>query len=101
MKLVANASWLAVLPLVRLSGTARISSALVRIAAIVLASQATLEAGVSPAGACWLPHGSLAQPPRRRPIRVSPVFASSLRTLAAQRPGLVAADLDLGPYIVA
>lgn len=103
MKLVAYASWLAVLPLARrcagLSGTARISSALVRIAAIVLASQATLEAGVSLAGgllAASSRPGAATADPRRACF-----FASSLRTLAAQRPELVAADLDLGPYIVA
>jgi hypothetical protein len=106
MKLVAYASWFAVLPLARLcaclSGSARISSALVRVAAIVLASQATLEAGVSLAGAL------LAASPRPGAATVTAAdprracfFASSLRTLAAQRPGLVAADLDLGPYIVA
>jgi hypothetical protein len=102
MKLVANASWLAVLPLVRLSGTARISSALVRIAAIVLASQATLEAGVSLAGGLLAASRQPgAAPATTADPRLACFFASSLRTLAAQRPGLVAADLDLGPYIVA
>jgi hypothetical protein len=74
---------------------------LIRIAAIVLASQATLEGGIRLAGAALpatlRPGAALtAADPRRACF-----YASSLRTLAAQRPGLVAADLDLGPYIVA
>jgi len=106
MKLVAYASWLAVLPLARLcaslAGTAHISSALVRIAAIVLASQATLEAGVSLAGAVLpaTPRPGAAAVTAADPRRAC-FYASSLRRLAAQPPGLVAADLDLGPYIVA
>jgi hypothetical protein len=105
MKLVAYASWLAVLPLARLCAalpaSAGFSSTLIRIAAIVLASQATLEGGIRLAGAALpatlRPGAALtAADPRRACF-----YASSLRTLAAQRPGLVAADLDLGPYIVA
>jgi hypothetical protein len=106
MKLVAYASWLAVLPLARfcaaLPASAGFSSTLIRIAAIVLASQATLEGGLRLAGT------ALPVAPRPGAVAVTAAdprracfYASSLRTLAAQRPGLVAADLDLGPYIVA
>jgi len=92
MKLVAYASWLAVLPLARLcaslSDTARVSQPLLRIAAIVLISQATLEAGVSLAGAVLPATPRLASAaltaadPRRACF-----YRSSLRTLAAQDPG--------------
>ncbi|HEU0059395.1 MAG TPA: hypothetical protein VFR19_05915 [Hyphomicrobiaceae bacterium] len=107
MKLVAYASWLAVLPLARLcaslSGTTRVCKTLVRIAAIVLVSQATLEATLSLAGTV-LP----TTPPRLGSAELTAAdprracfYASSLHALAALPPGLVAADLDLGPYIVA
>jgi hypothetical protein len=106
MKLVAYASWLALLPLAcfsaRLCGAAGVASPLVRAAALVLLNQATLDAAFSmaarlppsapPQGAAQL----AAADPR------GPCFQSqSVRALAALRPGLVAADVDLGPYIVA
>ena len=69
---------------------------------MVLLSQATLETGFD---MLWSPFRSSAGPaaaavqasdPRR------PCFQSSnVRRLAALPPGLVAADIDLGPYIVA
>lgn len=66
----------------------------------MLASQATLEGGIRLAGAALpvtpRPGAVTAADPRRACF-----YASSLRTLATQRPGLIAADLDLGPYIVA
>ena len=107
MRLVAYASWLAVLPLARLcaslAATRRVSKTLVRIAAIVLVSQATLEATLSLAGTV-LP----TTPPRLGSTELTAAdprracfYASSLHALAALPPGLVAADLDLGPYIVA
>jgi hypothetical protein len=106
MKLVAYASWLALLPLAclcaRLCGTARVASGLVRGGAVVLLSQATLEAAFSLAAA------AVPSTPRQGSAQLAaadprgPCFQwASLSALAALRPGLVAADLDLGPYAVA
>jgi hypothetical protein len=106
IKLVAYASWLALLPLAcfsaRLSGTAGVASPWVRAAALVLLNQATLEAAFSGAAGILpsVPPQGAAQLAAADPR--GPCFRSqSVRVLAALRPGLVAADLDLGPYIVA
>ena len=106
LKLLPYAGWLAAVPLAvwaaELSGTASLSAPLMRVAAIVLLSQATLDAGFN---ALASPFHRSAEPgttavesadPRR------PCFRSTnVRRLAALPPGLVAADIDLGPYIVA
>ncbi len=106
LKLLPYAGWLAAVPLAvwaaGLSGTASLSAPVMRIAAIVLLSQATLDAGFN---ALASPFRRSAEPgttavesadPRR------PCFRSAnVRRLAALPPGLIAADIDLGPYIVA
>src|SRR5204862_3418414 len=106
IKLMPYASWLAAVPLAvwaaGLGGTASLSAPVVRLAAAVLLSQATLDAAF---GAMLSPlqstgeHSSTpveAADPRR------PCFRSTnVRRLAAFPAGLVAADIDLGPYIVA
>jgi hypothetical protein len=106
IKLMPYACWLAAVPLAvwaaGLRGTATLSPAVVRLAAVVLLSQATL--GVA-FGALLSPFQRSAEPadtaaatgdPRR------PCFRSAnVRSLAALPAGLVAGDLDLGPYIVA
>ena len=106
LKLMPYAAWLAAVPLAvwaaGLGGTASLSAPVMRAAALVLLSQATLDAGFN---ALASPFRRTAEPgttavesadPRR------PCFQShSVRRLAALPPGLVAADIDLGPYIVA
>ena len=106
LKLLPYAGWLAAVPLAvwaaGLSGTASLSAPVMRVAAIVLLSQATLDAGFN---ALASPFRRSAEPgttaveladPRR------PCFQSAnVRRLAALPPGLIAADIDLGPYIVA
>jgi hypothetical protein len=106
LKLLPYAGWLAAVPLAvwaaGLGGTASLSAPAMRVAAIVLLSQATLDAGFNALAA---PFRRSAEPgttavesadPRR------PCFQSAnVRRLAALPPGLVAADIDLGPYIVA
>lgn len=106
LKLLPYACWLAALPIAvwaaGLKGTASLSSPVVQIAAVVLLSQATLEAGF---GALLAPFRSssvaaAASVDRANPRR--PCYRSaSVRHLAGLPPGLVAADIDLGPYIIA
>ena len=106
IKLMPYACWLAAVPLAvwaaGLRGTASLSPAVVRLAAVVLLSQATLDAAfgalLSPFQRSGETTASAAESgdPRR------PCFRSAnVRGLAALPPGLVAGDIDLGPYIVA
>ena len=74
-----------------------------RLAAVVLLSQATLDAAfgalLSPLAAIGRARGS---PRPRRAIRAGPASGRPMSArLAALPPGLVAGDIDLGPYIVA
>lgn len=106
IKLMPYACWLAAVPLAvwaaGLGGTASLSPAVMRLAAVVLLSQATLDATF---GAMLAPFQRTAEPaamaaetgdPRR------PCFRSAnVQALAALPPGLVAGDIDLGPYVVA
>ncbi len=106
IKLMPYAAWLAAVPLAvwaaGLGGTASLSPAVMRLAAVVLLSQATLDAAF---GALLTPLQRSTEPavaaaetgdPRR------PCFRSAnVRALAALPPGLVAGDIDLGPYVVA
>lgn len=107
VKLMPYAACLAVLPLgvaaAGLQGSASLSPMLARIAAVVLLSQATLDAafstvlaplaGKSEAGAV----SSVASADVRRPC----FQTANVRRLATLPPGLVAGDIDLGPYVVA
>ena len=106
IKLMPYACWLAAVPLAvwaaGLRGTAALSPAVVRLAAVVLLSQATLDAAfgalLSPFQRSGEPSATAAETgdPRR------PCFRSAnVRQLAALPAGLVAGDIDLGPYIVA
>ena len=106
MKLLPYACWLVVLPIAvwaaGLGGFASLSSPVVRIAAVVLLSQATLETGfdvlvpalrkTTASDATAVDTGD-----PRRPC----FFSDTVRRLAALPPGLIAANIDLGPYIVA
>lgn len=105
IKLMPYASWLAAVPLAvfaaGLRGRASISAPVLRVAAVVIVSQATLEAGF---GALLWPWRHVARTPTSALAidRRGPCFQShNIRQLAALTPGLVAADLELGPYIVA
>lgn len=106
IKLLPYACWLAALPLAmwaaNLRGTASVSAPIVRVAAVLLLGQATLDAAFS-AVLSPLQRGRGAATsdvesadPRR------PCFLShNVSALAALPSGLVAADIDLGPYIAA
>jgi hypothetical protein len=106
IKLLPYACWLAAVPIgvwaAGLRGTPSISAPVMRVAAAVLLSQATLDAALSAVisplqgAATQTPSEVEASDPRR------PCFLShNVRRLAGLPAGLVAADIDLGPYIVA
>jgi len=102
LKLLPYAAWLCALPLavwaVRLPGTVSLSAPVIQLAVIVLLSHATLDAGFGifrrSATGSVTSFTSLASD--RRCFR-----SANIEPLAALPPGLVAADIDLGPYIVA
>jgi len=106
IKLLPYASWLAAVPLgiwaAGLRGTGPISPLLARVAAVLLLSQSTLDAGLTAILSPFqrsqqLEAGELDAADPRRPCFLS----HNVRRLAALPPGLVAGDIDLGPYIVA
>lgn len=106
LKLLPYAAWLAALPLAvwaaGLRGTASISAPVLRIAAVVLLSQATLDAGLSIIASALRQRTEPAMTAVEATDPRQPCFQSpNVRRLAALPPGLIAADLDLGPYIVA
>jgi hypothetical protein len=98
MRLVPYASWLCVLPIARwasgLPATARVSAPTVRIAAACLLSQGILDPIL---GALLSPfegsHPSVTTP--------SCELSANVRRLGTLPTGLVAADLDLSPFIAA
>jgi Dolichyl-phosphate-mannose-protein mannosyltransferase len=106
IKLMPYASWLAAVPLAvwaaGLRGTGSLSAPVVRLAAVVLLSQATLDGAF---GALLSPLQRPGEHPST-PVEAAdprqPCYRSgNIRRLAALPAGLVAADIDLGPYIVA
>jgi hypothetical protein len=101
LKLLPYAGWLAALPLAvwaaRLPGTASISAPVVRFAIIVLLSHATLDASLGLFRRAVAPGETPFGSASERPCFLS----GNVRKLAELPPGLVAADIDLGPYIVA
>jgi hypothetical protein len=107
IKLMPYACWLAALSIAvwasQLEGTARLSTPVVRIAAVVLLNQATLESAfgvlVAPlrGGLETAAPASIDRADPRRPC----YRLASVRRLTALPPALVAADIDLGPYIAA
>ena len=106
IKLMPYASWLAAVPLAvwaaGLRGSATPSPSVVRLAAVVLLSQATLDAAF---GALLSPFHRTAEGSRTSVEAADPRRAcfrsTNVRRLADLPPGLVAGDIDLGPYIVA
>jgi hypothetical protein len=106
LKLLAYAAWLAAVPLAvwaaGLPGTASLSAPVLRVAAIVLLSQATLDAGFNALTAPFRRSAEAATTAVESADPRRPCFRSAnVRRLAALPPGLIAADIDLGPYIVA
>jgi hypothetical protein len=106
IKLLPYASWLAAVPLgiwaAGLHGTASISPLLARVAAVMLLSQAALDAGFTALLSPMQRSGQQAASEVEASDPRRPCFLShNVRRLAALPPGLVAGDIDLGPYIVA
>jgi hypothetical protein len=105
IKLMPYASWLAAVPLAifaaGLRGRGSISAPVMRVAAAIILSQPTLEAGIAALSLPWQRSGGAAVAAEVVDSH-GPCFRSAgIRQLAALPPGLVAADLELGPYIVA
>jgi hypothetical protein len=104
IRLMPYAGWLVLLPLAlwcaRLPGTRSLSAPTVRIAAAVLLSQTTMALAIDTV-AGW--RRTDAPPATTKTAEVGRACSqtSTLRPLGTFAPGLIAADLDLGPYIVA
>ncbi len=106
IKLMPYASWLAVLPVAvlaaRLDGIAGVSAPLVRIAAVVLLSQATLDAAFAAGETAFRHVAGLAVPVAdEAEVGRECTRTDNVRRLEALPPGLVAANIDLGPQVVA
>ncbi|KAB2915271.1 MAG: hypothetical protein F9K29_13375 [Hyphomicrobiaceae bacterium] len=106
IKLMPYASWLAVLPVAvlaaRLDGIGSVSAPLVRIAAAVLVSQATLDAAFAAGEGAFRHAARLAAPiADEAEVGRECTRTDNVRRLAALAPGLVAANIDLGPQVVA
>jgi len=100
VKMTSYAAWLALpalaIVIASLPGTISIGAPVVRLAAVVLASQGTLMTLAAGALAVIGVHGA-ANPPKRTACSDT----ATISALANLPPGLVLADLDLGPYVVA
>jgi Dolichyl-phosphate-mannose-protein mannosyltransferase len=106
IKLMPYACWLAGVPLAvwaaGLPGTATLSPAVVRLAAVVLLSQATLDAAFGALVTPFQRPGETSTTPVESADPRRACFQSAnVRKLATLPAGLVAGDVDLGPYIVA
>jgi len=107
IKLLPYACWLAALPLAiwaaSLHGTASVSAPIVRIATVLLLGQATLDAAFS---AVLSPLQLTAAQTATTEVRSADprracFLSHNVAALASLPQGLVAADIDLGPYIAA
>ncbi|MGE0767391.1 MAG: hypothetical protein AB7L90_13065 [Hyphomicrobiaceae bacterium] len=100
VKMLPYAAWLALpalgLVLASLPGTPTIGAPVVRLAAFVLVLQSTLGA-IAGSAYVIVQANEPAKPPARTPCSDT----TTISTLASLPPGLVLADVDLGPYIVA
>jgi len=102
LRLISYAGWLAAVPLAiwaaKLPGTRLLSASVIRLAAILLLSQSTHDLVFSF-------FGRLAKPGETSlewaGLDRACFRSSDIGRLATLPPGLVAADIDLGPYIVA
>jgi hypothetical protein len=105
LKLIPYASWLAVVPIAvlasGLAGTASISAPLLRIAAVVLMSQATFDAAFGALLAPFQAANKATVAVEAGDLRHLCYHSASVRRMAALPPGLVAAEISLGPYVVA
>jgi hypothetical protein len=105
IKLMPYASWLAAVPLAvfaaGLRGRGSISAPVMRVVAVIVLSQATLEAGLAALSWPWQRGGGAAAAAEAVDPHGACFRSAGIRQLAALPPGLVAADLELGPYIVA
>lgn len=104
MKLLPYATWIVALPLAvciaRLPGAGTLSPAVTRIAAFVLLSQTTLTA-LSDTALAPFAKSEAADASRLADPSGSCYRTATIAQLASLRPGLVAADIDLGPYVAA
>jgi hypothetical protein len=103
VRLMSYASWLAILPLAvwcaQLRERSAFSGPAAAIAVVALVSQTTmgLVIGAAMAGA-----RHIAGSPAVHAVEVDPCYrSSSTGALAALPPGLVVADIDVGPFVVA
>jgi hypothetical protein len=100
VKMTPYAAWLALpalaVVIASLPGTVSIGAPVVRLAAVILASQGTLMASAAGALAVVGVHGTA-----KSPKRTACSDTATISALANLPPGLVLADLDLGPYVVA
>jgi hypothetical protein len=101
LRLLPYAGWLAAVPLAvwaaRLPGTASLSAPVIRLAVIVFLSHATLDVSLR----VLRPSTSAGETRFEAALSRSCFRSANVRNLATLPPGLVAADIDLGPYIVA
>jgi hypothetical protein len=102
LRFLPYAAWLAAVPLAvwaaKLPGTPSLSAPVRALAVVVLLSHATLDASFSVFRRSTIP----GETPFESGVLDRPCFLSgNVRRLAALPPGLVAADIDLGAYIVA
>ena len=101
LRLLPYAGWLAAVPLAiwaaRLPGSGSLSAPVIRLAVIVFLSHGTLDVGLS----VFRPSTSVGETPVEVAVGRSCFRSANVRNLATLPPGLVAADIDLGPYIVA
>ena len=101
LRLLPYAAWLAAVPLAtwaaRLPGTASLSAPVIRLAVIIFLSHATLDVSLI----AFRPSTPAGETAFAAAVGRSCFRSANVRKLAALPPGLVAADIDLGPYIVA
>jgi hypothetical protein len=106
IKLMTYACWLAIMPVAifaaRLGRVGTVSHPIVRIAAVIFLNQVMFDATFSAAettvrAAVGKPVAAAAEPNVGRDC----IKTSNVSQLAALPPGLVASNMDLGPYIVA
>ena len=101
LRLLPYAGWLAAVPLAiwaaRLLGTASLSAPIIRLAVIVFLGHGTLDVALS----VFRSSTSAGETPFEAAVGRSCLRSANVRNLAALPPGLVVADIELGPYIVA
>ena len=102
LRLLPYAGWLAAISIAisaaRLPGTASLSAPVIRLAVVVLLSHSTFAVVLS----VFRSPTKASDTPIEAAVLDRPCFRSAnVRNLATLPPGLVAADIELGPFIVA